>query len=115
VTLNFVNADVEAVTRAIAAMIDRQIVVDPRVKGTITVYSEAFQHYLAALRCRASRWSRVRRPVQGGARGRRQAAGRQRERVARRRPGRAAGGQIVTQIFKLNTRTRTTWCRCCAR
>ncbi len=57
VTVNFVNADIEAVTRAFAAMIERQIAVDPRVKGTITVYSEqpqsigaAYQNYLAALR-----------------------------------------------------------------
>ena len=57
VTVNFVNADLEAVTRAFAAMIDRPIVVDPRVKGSITVYSEqpqsvrdAWQGYLTALR-----------------------------------------------------------------
>ena len=57
VTLNFVNADVEAVTRAMGAMMERQIVVDPRVKGSITVYSEtpmtvreAYVNYLAALR-----------------------------------------------------------------
>lgn len=57
VTLNFVNADIEGVTRAIAAMIGRQIAVDPRVRGTITVYSEqpqsvrdAYQTYLTALR-----------------------------------------------------------------
>jgi len=57
VTLNFVNADIEAVTRAIGAMLERQIVVDPRVKGTITLYSEtpltvrdAYFNYLAALR-----------------------------------------------------------------
>ena len=57
VTVNFVNADIEAVTRAFAAMIERQIAVDPRVKGAITVYSEqpqsiaqAYQSYLAALR-----------------------------------------------------------------
>ncbi len=57
VTLNFVNADVEAVSRAFALMIDRQILVDPRVKGVITVYSEqpmpvreAYLQYLAALR-----------------------------------------------------------------
>ncbi len=57
VTVNFVNADVEAVTRAFAAMIDRAIVIDPRVKGTITVYSEqpqsireAYASYLSALR-----------------------------------------------------------------
>ena len=40
VTMNFVNADIEAVSRAMGAMLDRQIVVDPRVKGTITVYSD---------------------------------------------------------------------------
>ena len=57
VTVNFVNADVEAVTRAFAAMIERQIAVDPRVKGNITVYSEqpqtvreAYTSYLSALR-----------------------------------------------------------------
>ena len=57
VTINFVNADVEAVTRAFAAMIQRQIAVDPRVKGTITVFSEqpltireAYLSYLSALR-----------------------------------------------------------------
>jgi len=57
VTVNFVNTDIEAVTRAFAAMIERQIVVDPRVKGTVTVYSEqpqsvaeAYQSYLSALR-----------------------------------------------------------------
>ncbi len=57
VTVNFVNADIEGVTRAFAAMIGRAIVVDPRVKGTITVYSEqpqsirqAWQSYQSALR-----------------------------------------------------------------
>jgi general secretion pathway protein D len=57
VTLNFVNAEIEAVSRAIGTMLDRQIVVDPRVKGQITVTSEkaqppqeAWRSYLAALR-----------------------------------------------------------------
>jgi general secretion pathway protein D len=57
VTLNFVNADIEAVTRAMGAMLDKQFIVDPRVKGNITVYSEtplsvreAYLNYLAALR-----------------------------------------------------------------
>ncbi|MED5622171.1 type II secretion system secretin GspD [Ideonella sp. BN130291] len=57
VTLNFVNADIEAVSRAMGAMLDRPIIVDPRVRGTITVYSEqplsvreAYLNYLAALR-----------------------------------------------------------------
>ncbi len=57
VTLNFVNADIEAVTRAIGVMMDKQFVIDPRVKGTITLYSEqplsvheAYLNYLAGLR-----------------------------------------------------------------
>ena len=57
VTVNFVNADVEAVTRAMATMIERQIAIDPRVKGTVTLYSdqpltvrEAYLNYLSALR-----------------------------------------------------------------
>jgi len=57
VTLNFVNADIEAVSRAIGAMLDRQILVDARVRGQITVTSEkpqppleAWRSYLAALR-----------------------------------------------------------------
>ena len=40
VTLNFVNADIEAVSRAIGAMLNRDILVDPRVKGNITVYND---------------------------------------------------------------------------
>lgn len=57
VTVNFVNADVEAVTRAMATMIERQIAMDPRIKGTMTLYSdqpltirEAYLNYLSALR-----------------------------------------------------------------
>ncbi len=57
VTVNFVNAEIDAVTRAMANMLGRTIVVDPRVKGQITLYSdqplrpsEAYAQYLAALR-----------------------------------------------------------------
>ncbi|MEY2892947.1 MAG: putative ral secretion pathway protein GspD [Pseudomonadota bacterium] len=57
VTLNFVNADIDAVSRAMAAILKQQFVVDPRVKGNITLYSEqaltpreAYLNYLAALR-----------------------------------------------------------------
>lgn len=57
VTLNFVNADIEAVSRAMSAILNRPIVVDPRVKGNITLYSEqpltqreAFLNYMSALR-----------------------------------------------------------------
>ena len=40
VTLNFVNADIEGVARAMAAILRQQFIVDPRVRGTITLYSE---------------------------------------------------------------------------
>lgn len=57
VTLNFVNAEIEGVARAMSAIINRQILVDPRVKGAITLYSdqpltsrEAYLNFLAALR-----------------------------------------------------------------
>ncbi|MGA0609898.1 type II secretion system secretin GspD [Caldimonas sp. KR1-144] len=57
VTLNFVNAEIEGVARAMAAILDRQMLVDPRVKGQITLYSEqpmtpneAYLSFLAALR-----------------------------------------------------------------
>ena len=57
VTLNFVNAEIEGVARAMAAMINRPIVVDPRVKSPITLYAEqpipvvdAYLNFLTALR-----------------------------------------------------------------
>lgn len=52
VTLNFVNADLEAVVRAIGHYTGRTFVVDPRVKGTLNLVSEApmsRQQALAAL------------------------------------------------------------------
>jgi general secretion pathway protein D len=57
VTLNFVNADIEGVSRAMGAILKQQFIVDPRVKGNITLYSEeplspreAYLNFLAALR-----------------------------------------------------------------
>ncbi|WP_157603796.1 type II secretion system secretin GspD [Rhizobacter sp. Root1221] len=57
VTLNFVNAEIEGVARAIGAMLKQQFIVDPRVKGQITLYNEeplttreAYLNFLAALR-----------------------------------------------------------------
>ena len=57
VALNFVNAEIEAVSRAVGTMINRAIVVDPRVKGQITLYAEkpipvgeAYLNFLSALR-----------------------------------------------------------------
>ncbi|MDP3824470.1 MAG: type II secretion system secretin GspD [Burkholderiales bacterium] len=57
VTLNFVNAEIEGVARAMSAILKQQFIVDPRVKGTMTLYSdeplsprEAYLNFLAALR-----------------------------------------------------------------
>jgi general secretion pathway protein D len=41
VTLNFTNAEIEAVARAMATLTGRNVVVDPRVKGTITLNTES--------------------------------------------------------------------------
>ena len=40
VTLNFNNAEIEAVARTMATLTGRNVVVDPRVKGTITLNTE---------------------------------------------------------------------------
>ena len=57
VTLNFVNADIEGVARAMSAILKQQFIVDPRVKGNMTLYSEtpltpreAYATFLANLR-----------------------------------------------------------------
>ena len=104
VTLNFVNADIEAVARTMAAIIGRSIVVDPRVKGTINLSTErpvapsaAYNQFLATLRLSgftvvdAGGLLKVvpeaDAKLQGGA-------------VSVGPP--VAGNQIVTQIFRLN-------------
>ena len=105
ITVNFVNADIEAVTRAIAVMIDRQILVDPRVKGTITVYSEqpltvreAYLNYLAALRGLGFALvdSAGLLKVVPEADAKLQAG------TVSVGPGTTRGDQVLTQIFKLN-------------
>ena len=57
VTLNFVNADIEAVSRTMAVLTGRNVIVDPRVKGVINLTTErpvspsiAYSQFLAALR-----------------------------------------------------------------
>ena len=57
ITLNFVNADIDAVARTLASLTGRQLVVDPRVKGTLTLSTDkpvsptvAWNQFLAALR-----------------------------------------------------------------
>jgi general secretion pathway protein D len=104
ITLNFVNAEIEAVARTMAAITGRNIVVDPRVKGTISLSTdrpvrpaEAFEQFLVTLRLSgfavvdSSGLLKVvpeaDAKLQGGT-------------VSVDTP--RAGGQIVTQIFRLN-------------
>ncbi|MBX9836255.1 MAG: type II secretion system secretin GspD, partial [Burkholderiaceae bacterium] len=117
VTLNFVNADIEAVARTMATITGRNVVVDPRVKGQLNLVAErpvsphdAFQQFLAALRLQgftvvdaAGLYKVVPEAdakLQGGS-------------VSVAHLGKSgqfgnsgpAGGHIVTQIFKLNYET----------
>ena len=57
ITLNFSNAEIEAVARTMATLTGRNVVVDPRVKGSMTLVSDspmsparAYNHFLAVLR-----------------------------------------------------------------
>jgi len=57
VTLNFVNADIEAVAATIGQMTQRNFLIDPRVKGTVNIVSSrpvapsaAYDIFLSALR-----------------------------------------------------------------
>ena len=57
ITLNFSNADIESVARTIAAITGRNVVLDTRAKGTISMQSErpvtpaqAVNQFAAALR-----------------------------------------------------------------
>lgn len=109
VTLDFANADIEAVARTIATITGRNVVVDPRVKGTVNLSSDrpvspqvAFNQFLAALRLQGFTMvessglykvvPEADAKVQGGSVN----AG-----PVELGP-RLAGNQIATQIFKLN-------------
>ncbi|MEY2952176.1 MAG: type secretion system protein GspD, partial [Pseudomonadota bacterium] len=56
-TLNFVNAEIDAVARAIGIMTGRNMVIDPRVKGNVSITTErpvspqmAYNQFLATVR-----------------------------------------------------------------
>ncbi|MCX7255665.1 MAG: type II secretion system secretin GspD [Polaromonas sp.] len=104
ITLNFVDANIDAVARTLAILTGRNVVVDPRVKGTITLTTEspvspavAYNQFLALLRMQGA--AVISTPgldkivpeadakLQGGA-------------VSADIP--ASGGQIATTIFRLN-------------
>lgn len=109
VTLNFANAEIEAVARTMATITGRNVVVDPRVKGQLTLITEravppaaAFQQFLAALRLQGFTVveSAGLYKVVPEADAKLQSGG-----VSVSQGGGSSGpsgGQIVTQIFKLN-------------
>ena len=109
VTLNFVNAEIEAVARTIATLSNRNVVVDPRVKGQMNLSTEkpvsgaeAFNQFLSALRLQGYTVvesgglykvvPEADAKLQGGAS----------TVIAPGESSKSAGNQIVTKIFTLN-------------
>jgi general secretion pathway protein D len=108
ITLNFVNAEIESVARTLATLSNRNLVVDPRVKGTINLTTElpvspneAWNQFLAALRLQGFAMVETKglykivpeadAKLQGGSV----------QEIQNARGG-SGSGQIVTHIFKLN-------------
>ena len=113
VTLNFVGADIEAVARTMATITGRNVVVDPRVKGQLNLVTEravrpaaAFQQFLAALRLQGFTVVEAAGlyKVVPEADAKLQAGSVSVARAGSSGSGSSVpgGGQIVTQIFKLN-------------
>ena len=121
-TLNFVNAEIESVARTLATLLRHNLVVDPRVKGTINLSTEtpvtpaqAWQQFLAVIRLQGYAVVEAQglykilpeadAKLQGG-------SVQQVNRAGSKASGANAdngdanlgngGGQVVTQIFRLN-------------
>jgi general secretion pathway protein D len=111
VMLNFVNADIDAVVRAIGQYTNRTFVVDPRVKGTLSLVTErpvtreqAYEQLLTALRLQGFtivQTGNVARvlpeadaKLQGGA-------------VVSPQAAAPRGDQLVTQVFRLQYESAT--------
>ncbi len=108
ITLNFVNAEIESVARTLATLSNRNLVVDPRVKGTINLTTElpvspneAWSQFLSALRLQGFAMVETKglykivpeadAKLQGG-----------NVQEIYKGNGGSGSGQIVTHIFKLN-------------
>jgi len=111
VMLNFVNADIDAVVRAIGQYTNRTFVVDPRVKGTLSLVTErpvtreqAYEQLLTALRLQGFtivQTGNVARvlpeadaKLQGGS-------------VVGPQAAAPRGDQLVTQVFRLQYESAT--------
>lgn len=105
VTLNFANADIEAVARTMATLTGRNVVVDPRVKGTITLSTDkpvspsaALDQFTSALRMQG--FALV--ESQGLYKVVPEAEAKLQTPTVLSDNTSASGGQVVTQIFRLN-------------
>jgi general secretion pathway protein D len=111
VMLNFVNADIDAVVRAIGQYTNRTFVVDPRVKGTLSLVTErpvtraqAYEQLLTALRLQGFTMVQTGNVVrvlpeadaklQGGS-------------VVAPKASAPSGDQLVTQVFRLQYESAT--------
>ena len=105
VTLNFANAEIEGVARAMASITGRTVVVDPRVKGTITLTTDtpvtpaaAYNQFLTALRLQGYtvvQSAGIDKVVP-------EADAKLQTGVVNAGPVTSGTNQILTQIFKLN-------------
>jgi general secretion pathway protein D len=111
ITLNFNNAEIESVARTMAVITGRDVVVDPRVKGTINLQTDraiapaaAFNQFAAALRLQGFAVVQA----DGLYKIVPEADAKLQSSAVTTSIGAAAnlsGNQIVTQVFKLNYET----------
>jgi general secretion pathway protein D len=104
VTLNFVNADIEAVVKSVGQITGRNFILDPRVKGTVNIVSASpipreltYQILLSALRLQgfaAIEGAGVTKIVP-------EADAKQNFSTTLDKDGKATGDRIVTQVYPL--------------
>lgn len=106
VTLNFVNVDIEAAVKVMSELSGRNFVIDPRVKGTVSIVSatpvsraSAYQIFLAALRTQG--FAVVESESSARVMPLADAAFSAPPTVDPSRPGAFAGQRVVTQVFQL--------------
>jgi general secretion pathway protein D len=108
ITLNFVDAEIESVARTLATLSNRNLVVDPRVKGTINLSTElpvspneAWSQFLAALRLQGFAMVETKGLYKIVPEAEAKLQGGNVQEVPSGQGG-SGSGQIVTHIFKLN-------------
>ncbi len=118
VTLNFVNADIEAVVKAVAEITGRNFIIDPRVKGTVNIISAkpvpkslVYPTLLSALRLQGFAAVEGHGCRQDRSRSRRQAAGRRGDASGRWRP---AGTDWSPRSSSSGSNRRSSSSTCCA-